>query len=486
MANLRCPICFENYNREYNPPHSTIPCSHNFCKPCLLQSLRRNRNCPICRQIIQNHIFNRSMMELIEDAGHQDIEASDNTEVKQLIEFSKITSKIKRSNEVLLDKCTLAVYILDNSMSMGELDGKIFTLNTDGTISKKMYLSRWSELSSKILKIAKYNMVRGMTSVIYLLNPGNSRQWLENKDYVIINPKNNNSKNNNSKNNNSNTIKHNVNADGYIDVQPKYSNLNTPKDKMTILDNILSPNNIRGNTPLDKITEYFSKSLHQFIQSDNYRETPVCFNILTDGEPNDRFRFESKLRELVNKYHMFLTINMCTENDNVVEYYNNLDRKFGKELSGMDVVDDLESEQKEVMKVGNTFIVYSHDIHVARMAGCYSKVVDLLDEEQLSNHHMTRICKELCGNYNMTPHWSNRTVYLKFLGDHNIMVYDFYYGYMRPLFNISEISRRLWIQEHMHAVTQFYTKIANPIENNTYVSFMIVITAIFITFWVIM
>ena len=41
---------------------------------------------------------------------------------------------------------------------------------------------------------------------------------------------------------------------------------------------------------------------------------------------------------------------MCaidTENDNVVEYYNNLDRKIGKELSGMDVIDDLESEQKE-------------------------------------------------------------------------------------------------------------------------------------------
>ena len=64
-------------------------------------------------------------MELIEDAGHQDIETSDNTEVKQLIEFSKITSKIKRSNEVLLDKCTLAVYILDNSMSMVKPDGKI-------------------------------------------------------------------------------------------------------------------------------------------------------------------------------------------------------------------------------------------------------------------------------------------------------------------------------------------------------------------------
>lgn len=483
MANLRCPICFENYNREYNPPHSTDPCSHNFCKPCLQQSLRNNRNCPICRQIIRNHLFNRSMMELIEDAGHQNIETSDNSEVNQLIEFSKLTSKIKRNNEILVDRCTLAVYVLDNSISMGETDGKIFTLNTDGSISKKTYVSRWSELSSKIVKIVTYNMTRGMTSVIYLLNPSNSRNWVENQDYVIINSEDTTTKTTRAVKNDG---KNSINDNGYIDIQPRDSNLNTPKDKMVILDNILSPNNIRGNTPLDKIADYFIKSLHQFIQSDNYRETPVCFNIITDGQPNDSHRFESKLRELVTKYHMFLTINMCTENDNDVEYYNNLDRKFGRELSGMDVIDDLESEQKEVMKAGNTFIVYSHDIHVARMAGCYSKVADLLDEEKLSNHHMTRICKELCGNYNMTPHWSNRDVYLKFLSDHNIMVYDFYYGYMRPLFNISEISWRLWIQEQKHAVTQFYTRIANPIENNFGISLIMAVIAIFITFWIIM
>jgi hypothetical protein len=418
-------------------------------------------------------------MELIEDLGHQNIETSDNPEVTQLIEFSKLTSKIQRNNEILKDRCTLAVYVLDNSISMGESGGKIFTLESNGSISKKTHVSRWSELSSKIVKIVNYNITRGMISVIYLLNPRNSRNWVENQDYIIINSKDTTPQKSITKNGSNDDIE-------LTNEVSTGKSLATPKDKMVMLDNIISSYNIRGNTPLSKITDYFIKSLHKFIQSDNYRETPVCFNILTDGQPNDRHRFESKLRELVTKYHMFLSINMCTENVADVEYYNILDRKFERELSGMDVIDDFESEQQEVMKAGNTFIVYSHDIHVARMAGCYSKVADLLDEEPLSNHHMTRICKELCGNYNMTPHFSNREVYLKFLRDHNIMVYDFYYGYMRPLFNISKISWRLWIQEQQYKLWHLYTRIANPIENNIYLSLSILIVAVFLTFWVIM
>ena len=41
---------------------------------------------------------------------------------------------------------------------------------------------------------------------------------------------------------------------------------------------------------------------------------------------------------------IFLVINLCTDNDAVVDYYNDLDKVLGSELSGLDVLDDLESE----------------------------------------------------------------------------------------------------------------------------------------------
>ena len=42
--------------------------------------------------------------------------------------------------------------------------------------------------------------------------------------------------------------------------------------------------------------------------------------------------FERSLSNLASRYNIFLTINMCTENDDIVSYYNELDVKLGKEV----------------------------------------------------------------------------------------------------------------------------------------------------------
>ena len=41
----------------------------------------------------------------------------------------------------------------------------------------------------------------------------------------------------------------------------------------------------------------------------------------------------------------------------------------GTEISGVDVVDDMDAEAIEIKNAGNDFFVYTHDLHVARMAG---------------------------------------------------------------------------------------------------------------------
>ena len=45
-----------------------------------------------------------------------------------------------------------------------------------------------------------------------------------------------------------------------------------------------------------------------------------------------------------------------------MDYYNELDTAIGRELSGCDVIDELESEQKEVLAAGNRFFVYSNEV----------------------------------------------------------------------------------------------------------------------------
>jgi hypothetical protein len=163
------------------------------------------------------------------------------------------------------------------------------------------------------------------------------------------------------------------------------------------LQPLLDPTNVRRNTPLDVITNHLWEELKELSQSD----LRISYVLLTDGQPNDNKKFENSLRNLANAIRvdglqgLFLTINLCTDEDKVVDYYNDLDQKLGSELSGMDVLDDFESELKEVQKVGNTFITYTEELHICRMAGCNSVLGDLLDEKRLSAFYMVKLVREL-------------------------------------------------------------------------------------------
>ena len=54
-------------------------------------------------------------------------------------------------------------------------------------------------------------------------------------------------------------------------------------------------------------------------KGDNVVTAPVCVNIVTDGEPNDRSKFENELLSLARKHQIFLTFNLCTDDDRIVD-----------------------------------------------------------------------------------------------------------------------------------------------------------------------
>lgn len=43
-----CTICFQKKKK-----HAVLKCKHSFCKVCIDKWLEKNKNCPLCREIIE-------------------------------------------------------------------------------------------------------------------------------------------------------------------------------------------------------------------------------------------------------------------------------------------------------------------------------------------------------------------------------------------------------------------------------------------------
>ena len=418
MSNCCC--CFETYRRDTNPALTCNPCGHGVCKPCLLswrRSGRSNSNtCPQCRARITSTTVNRDLMDTIEQLANSPTTANEVVDEKNGVKTNNNLVNFKNTNGIqrkglIHCKSKFSVTILDNSCSMDEHDGKKVEIGKDGKIRIKNGISRWEEATQKICAIADYNVKRKMPAVYYLLNPSRINQWVENIDYVFIDP------------------------------DDCHAKLKILKEEIT------KKTNIRGSTPLHKITRYVKKSLAEFV---NKSETPldhICYNIITDGKPNDRTLFERELRHLASNFNIFFTINLCTDYQPDIDYYNVLDVNIGTELGGMDVIDDFKGEQLEVIKAGNSFITYTYDIHVCRMAGCNSVVADTIDEHPLSVFHANKLVKELLGSPADLPHWTERESYIKKVGELNKKVYNLYYSKHTDLIDINKLNNMIWFYQ---------------------------------------
>ena len=114
--------------------------------------------------------------------------------------------------------------------------------------------------------------------------------------------------------------------------------------------------------------------------------------IATDGQPTDG-RLDMALKEL-ERLPVLVIIRMCTDEDDIVEFYNNIDANL--ELS-MDVLDDLRGEALEVNSV-NSWLVYGEPLHKAREFGIHHKLFDLIDETRFSPGQIKEFCEFLLGN----------------------------------------------------------------------------------------
>lgn len=127
----------------------------------------------------------------------------------------------------------------------------------------------------------------------------------------------------------------------------------------------------------------------------------VAVVIASDGLPTDSYgnatqaiknQFVQSLR-MLEGLPVWLVIRLCTDDDEVVDFYNSLDDQL--ELS-MDVLDDFVGEAKEVYE-HNKWLNYALPLHRMREMGYHDRVFDMLDERTLTKGELRDFCRLLFG-----------------------------------------------------------------------------------------
>ena len=400
---MNCSICLDNFENA-----QILNCGHSFCLRCIIslqQHISTNTRCPECRQIITGYQPNYSLNSL------------GNTEEKTML------------NELNLIKKKRFV-IHDNSASMKYYqDGNVLKFHDDGKIVSQSHCFRYEEANQRAKFIVEQTIKNNQEVTIYLLNQISSgKKRIEDIDYVTINKKN-------------------------------------YQEKKNILDNMLSPANIFGVTPLPDIVRLIRKEIVSYKTQQNkekIRKDLVKWTIIfnTDGEPNDGYNsinyskqnFENELKKLIKEVHCEIIFNVITDEEAVVEYYNDLDVSLNKGYEettiSVDVLDDWLHEAVEAHKK-NPCIIYSIDTHKKRISGDNHITFDMIDEETM-NMFYTNIFIKIILERNDIPNIDDPN-YFHFLENivKNKKVYDITSNTFKPIININALRIKYYYEKNI-------------------------------------
>jgi len=245
------------------------------------------------------------------------------------------------------------IFLLDNSGSTASYDGKYL----DGT--KFVACSRWKEIQVMAIFQAEWNVALETPCEFVLLNPPSSRSFARFREGV-----------------------------DFVSIDPRRGNTT---EQVSMLRKMLERTRPQGTTPLfERMTEIHHRIKHDYSHL-AVQGLKAIVVIATDGlptlsgsaVPSDEAKRQvvQALRKLTGELPVFVVVRLCTNEDNVVEYYNKVDEE--EELP-LEVIDDIESEAKEIKDKGNGWLTYSPLIHAIREGGTFVKLLDLLDERLLT------------------------------------------------------------------------------------------------------
>jgi hypothetical protein len=159
-----------------------------------------------------------------------------------------------------------------------------------------------------------------------------------------------------------------------------------------------------GVTPLSAhVLEIVSRirSMLPILKSQGQR---VVIVIATDGLPSNEYGESSDyiLDEFVRALKtlqtlpVWVVIRLCTNDDSVGKYYDDLDKVLE---SPLEVIDDFFGEAKGIY-AANKWLNYTLPLHRCREMGCHHRIFDLLDERLLNKDELLEFLQILFGREN--------------------------------------------------------------------------------------
>lgn len=153
----------------------------------------------------------------------------------------------------------------------------------------------------------------------------------------------------------------------------------TRKEELNKIFNILP----EGFTPLVKTLKRVLADKKKILTTRN-----LLILIATDGLPYDKTDNENvkKFKDLLKqreKQNIYISILACTDDVETIQEMN----KWDKKIKNLDIIDDYNSEKKEVIKIqGDKFNFSFGDYIVKALLGSIDPYFDKLDEQKISKH----------------------------------------------------------------------------------------------------
>lgn len=162
--------------------------------------------------------------------------------------------------------------------------------------------------------------------------------------------------------------------------------LNTQDDLATALQRLrMEPS---GATPIcGKLNDIYDNIVGNRQNLENAGKRALLL-ISSDGEATD-----GNLTDSIRRFKglpVTIVVRICSSDKKILNYWNNIEKDVEM---GLDVIDDIESEAKQIEKLNN-FFRYSYSIHILRQMGV--TILDNLDEKTLNKPEKANlICKVL-------------------------------------------------------------------------------------------
>ena len=251
----------------------------------------------------------------------------------------------------------LRFWVVDNSGSMAAADGARLAPVPGGGF-KVVPSTRWEELRDVVYMQAQLALSLNSRIDMHLLNPTNSG------------------------------------ARQFMSLGQEHSSCPSQQGPATLQDlNAALASGPTGTTPLTEAVLTIHSLIEGMAPALRSSGQQVVVVLATDGLPNHPESFVQAVSNLQRLGCIWLVVRLCTNSDDVIDYWNDLDRQLEAPL---EVLDDAAAEAKETTKP-NPWLTYGFPLHLLRTAGLRHKLFDLLDEKAFIGSQVAEMASLLFG-----------------------------------------------------------------------------------------